>query len=262
MPTRPAFLFPLAALLFSSCATHLPDTPAPRAFVHGRDTFAFANETVWNYRDGTVQRMDDRAPALDGERYTRHCFVLARASVQFWKFAHFAPGEKKLDDKALAERVRELARIDVWRERLPGNARVVFPGYADVRALSRDKPRILQQHLGAGWPTYFRPGNNSMLPLPGPGNQREVRSRLDAALALRHPTILWLINFPSLSINHAVVVYRREGENTYLVYDSNYAGCPLRLEFDPARGSFRYEKTFYFTGGEVDVHPVYDGPLQ
>jgi hypothetical protein len=251
-----------AAWVLSGCAHHLSREKAPRAFVHGRDTFAFANETVWNYRDGTVQRIDDRGAPKNGDRYTRHCFVVARASVQFWKFARFDPSGHKLGDAALAERVRELARIDVWREAFPPEKRVVFPGYADVHALSQDKPKVLQACLGQGWPTYFRPGNTAMLPPPGPGNQTRLRDRLEAALALRQPTILWLINFPSLSINHAVVVYRKEGENRYLVYDPNYAAEPRHLAFDPARGAFAYDKTFYFPGGDVDAHPVYDGPLQ
>ncbi len=71
-------------LLIAFSAAPLPaDDAAPRPFRYSTDTFSFANETVWNYAGGTVQK-ETKARRRE---YTRHCFVVSRAAVQFWKFA-------------------------------------------------------------------------------------------------------------------------------------------------------------------------------
>jgi hypothetical protein len=67
-----------------------PAVPAPRPFRYDTDTFSFANETVWNYVNGSVQ--SESSHPQDRKRdYTRRCFVVTRAAVQFWKFARFDP---------------------------------------------------------------------------------------------------------------------------------------------------------------------------
>ena len=60
-------------------------------FQFDRDTFAFANELVWEYRldpgAGTMTTFcNDPPPA-----YTHRCFVMARSARQFWHHARFDP---------------------------------------------------------------------------------------------------------------------------------------------------------------------------
>lgn len=81
------------------------------------------------------------------------------SAMQFRKFARFDPHVAPLSDRALAERIRTIARRSAWREALPADRRIVFPGYPNLRAMSMRRGRVLQDNIGIGWPTYLRFGN-------------------------------------------------------------------------------------------------------
>ncbi len=244
----------------------LPATAASaRPFDLARDTTVFVNDTVFDYRGGEIRSMfsgDRLEVAGPGERlYKRRCFVLARATVQFWKFARFDPAAPALDDATLATRVRAIARRPVWRNALPEAERIVIPGYRDLRAFSIARPRVIQDNLGLGWPTYFRWGNYGIIVMPSRERHARTAAEVDATLARGEMPILWLINFPSLTMNHSVVVYRQEsrepGKTVYRVYDPNYADGPRRLTYFPVERTYAFDETYYFKGGPVHVKPIY-----
>ena len=153
----------------------------------------------------------------------------------------------------------------VWLPALSPEKRIVFPGYANLREISAADASIFQANIGLGWPVYFRAGNAPIaMPL-----YRETEARLNDEifhdLRLNYPTIVWLYNFPSLSINHVVVIFagsREHGKFKYEIYDPNYASGPRKLEYDPATRTFSCQPTFYFKGGTVDARAVYRGVLQ
>ncbi len=250
-----------AGLMMCSTAT-----AAPAPFRFSTDRFAFANETVWNYAQRSSGKEDAPTTPANRKKYSRRCFVLARAAVQFWKFARFDTAARPLSDAQLTERIRRVTERDVWREPLPFRERVVFPGYANLLEMSRARGDVLRANVGLGWPTYFRPGNFSIIAPVTRAHQQRTAGELRSALAAGIPTILWLVNFPSLTINHAVVVYdflgRRGGREIFRVYDSNDARRPKELAYDPASRTFFFERTFYFAGGRVNVRPVYRSSFQ
>ena len=241
-----------------------PATPASRPFRFDTDTFSFANETVWNYVNGTVQ--SDSARSQNKKRdYTRRCFVVTRAAVQFWKFARFDPNEKPLSRDQLAGRIREVTERSVWLPALPRAKRVVFPGYADLREISAADPSVFQENIGLGWPVYFRAGNAPIAMPLYRETEASLNDELFNDLRMNYPTIVWLYNFPSLKINHVVVVYsgtKEDGLFHYLVYDPNYANAPKKLDYDAKTRSFSYQPTFYFKGGPVSARAVYRGVFQ
>src|ERR1700677_2851115 len=114
----PAITITLGALLISllvcpALSAYAPPTaPASRPFRYETDTFSFANETVWNYVNGSVQSESSRPQ--DKRTYTRHCFIVTRAAVQFWKFARFDSKTASLSDDHLAARIREVTERSVW----------------------------------------------------------------------------------------------------------------------------------------------------
>jgi hypothetical protein len=241
-----------------------PAAPAPRPFRYDTDTFSFANETVWNYVNGSVQSESSREPAKKRD-YTRRCFVVTRAAVQFWKFARFEPRAARLSRDQLAARIRVVTGRSVWLPALSREQRIVFPGYADLREISAVDPGLFQANIGLGWPVYFRAGN---MPIVAPV-YRETEARLNDEifhdLQQNYPTIVWLYNFPSLNINHVVVVFAGEREHDlfhYQVYDPNYTGAPKKLDYDADTRTFSYQPTFYFKGGTVDARAIYRGVLQ
>ena len=249
---------------FPVSAYEPPAAPAPRPFQYDTDTFSFANETVWNYVNGSVQSESSRARTQKRD-YTRRCFVVTRAAVQFWKFARFDPKVAPLAPDQLAQRIREVTARAVWLPPLSGEKRIILPGYANLREISAADPAIFQANLGLGWPVYFRAGN---MPIIAPV-YRETEARLNDEifhdLQMNYPTIVWLYNFPSLAINHVLVVIAGKhgaGKFHYQVYDPNYTNGPKNLDYDEASRTFSYQRTFYFKGGPVTARAIYRGVLQ
>ena len=263
MPFPPRLIRSLAlafgALLLASAPAH---ALAREPFVFDRDTFAFVNDTVFAYEDGHPSLRHETS-----ERYTARCFVMSRAAVQFRKFARFDPKLPPLNDAALAKQVRAVTGRAVWREPLPDRARIVIPGAANLRALSRTRPRIVQENIGLGTPTYFRPGNWRALLPHLPGQSSRVKARLNQILGRGELFIAYLTTLPnSLSINHAVLVFEARNEPggnvSYTVYDPNYADAPKKLQWLSQAKTFFYPPNSTFVGGPVNVWQVYAYPIQ
>lgn len=243
-------------------ASRLDDSELiPPPFCFETNRFAFANETVWNYVAGKVETPEEKKDGHE-RRYTRRCFVVARAAVQFWKFARFDPTGAALPEEDLARRIRQVAARSVWKSPLSVEQKIVIPGYANLREASAIHAGTFQQHMGLGWPIYFRIGNCPIIISMDGDDKARVNQEVLADLSMGFPTILWLYNFPSLDINHAVVVFAAEQLKDrvhYSVYDPNYTDTPKILEFDFSSRVFSFQPTFYFKGGSVTARPVYRG---
>jgi len=193
---------------------------------------------------------------------------MTRTAMQFHKFARFDPRGASLDDKELAARVRTVTRRPAWRESLPENRRIVFPGYANLREMSKARTHVLQENIGSGFVTYFRPGNFRMFFLHSQKYQEKTHANLDAALTRGDLFVCYLSTYPKLSINHAVLVYARKASRPgsavehYLVYDPNHAEAPRELSWSPGEGTFSYQKDIDFVGGFTRVYQVYGKWLQ
>jgi hypothetical protein len=245
-----------------SCTRGKAATPD---FRFDRDTFAFTNDTVFEYSEGHAhaRKLDNQRP----KPFTRRCFVLCRTAMQFRKFARFDPHSAPLDDKQLAARIREVTRRSAWREHLPPQQQVVFPGYADLHTMSMSRRGVVQENIGLGWPSYFRLGNFRMFYKHDRQYQEQTHANLDATLARGELFVAYLSTYPKLSINHAVLVYARKptraGEiERYIVYDPNHLEAPRELVWSSRQRAFSYEKDWDFVGGFTRVYQVYGKPLQ
>jgi hypothetical protein len=235
-------------------------------FRFDRDTVGFANSTVFGYREGHPY-LRQRAKG-EPKRYTRRCFVLCRTTMQFQKFARFDSHAPPFDDKALAARIRSVTRRAAWGKPLPTNQRVVFPGYANLRAMSQARREVVRANIGLGWPTYVRLGNIRMLYEHDSSYHKETHANLNAALARGELFTGFLTTYPRLSINHAVLVYKRKpasqngGIDRYLVYDPNHPESPRELTWSSRDCAFAYQKDWDFIGGFVRVYQLYGKWLQ
>lgn len=230
------------------------------------DTFTFANMTVFEYENGIAHLR--RGESAKVRRYTRRCFVLSRSAMQFRKFARFDPHAPPLGNRELAIRIHMVTQRAAWRPALPENQRVVIPGYACLRQLSKARGLILQENVGHGWPTYWRPGNYRIIFEPGPGYQETMHKELNATLARGDLFIGYLTTLPMrMSINHAVLVYKKKPGTPaemdhYIVYDPNHPDGPRELWWSERERSFAFQKDWDFVGGRVRVYQVYGKPLQ
>jgi len=234
-----------------------------------RDTFTFANSTVFDYHEGVAKlRHESGIQKERTPRYTRRCFVMCRTVLQFKKFARFDPRGKPLDDEQLAQRIRSLARHAAWQPPLPDAQRVVFPGYKNVRELSHARGWVLQKNIGLGWPTYVRIGNYRMVYKHSLKYQSHMHDELNATLGRGELFVAFLSDFPTLHINHAVLVYGRKnsmsanGVDRYNTYDPNHPDGPRELIWLPDKQQFNFEKDEEFVGGFARVYRVYGHPLQ
>ena len=241
---------------------------AGSSFRFDRDTFAFQNATVLKYKNG-VAFLRARSTSNDpANKYTRRCFVMTRTVVQFRKFARFDPHGAPLDDNQLAARIRAVSRHFAWQEPLPENERIVFPGYANLRQMSKARSKVFKKNIGSGFITYFRPSNSRMFFQHSRKYQDRTHANLDAALSRGDLFVGYLSTYPKLSINHAVLVYAREKHRSgdelehYLVYDPNHAETPRQLTWSPRERAFSYQKDIDFIGGFVRVYQAYDNLLQ
>ena len=246
-----------------------PVNPA-RPYRFDRDVFAFANETVYQYVDGIASKRKETKEERE-KRFVQHCFVMCRASKQFRNFARFEPSLSPDDDETLIAKVRKVTRHAAWRTPLPPEERVVIPGYADLRALSKARPGILQRHCGVWWTTYIRPGNYKMFFYWANGAKFQgwTQRGLERWLNRNEVFIAYLTTFPKSDINHACLIYARnprdgrpdkDGLLHYFAYDPNHPESPRDMAYNPKTRTFLYQKDWDFVGGKVTVLQILGHP--
>lgn len=249
---RLLYLFGLVLLMASQCAA--------REFDLRRDTFAFANETVFQYDVEASGRMR-MARREEAPRYAHRCFVMSRAVLQFWQFARFEPRRPRLSREEYGKLVRKISRIPVW-SRGP-RERIVVPGFGDLHEFSTVFPTALQENLGAWLPSYLRVGNYRMAMGHPRAGQAAAARWLAESMREGRLRAIYISRFPHL--NHCMVVFRSEaranGVTRFWLYDPNYPGKPAWLDYHPERRSFDFQERWYFPGGQVNVMRVYISPL-
>jgi hypothetical protein len=255
----------VAAVSFAASLAYAGDASG---FNFRRDTLAFANSTVFAYQQGTIVSHRNPDQKEKSKRYTRRCFVMSRTVVQFYKFARFDPHAPALDDKELAKRIRAVTRKQPWHPALLPEQRIVFPGYRDLRDMSQARTRLMQKNIGLGWTAYLRPGNFRMFYLHRKSYQEKTHEELEGTLGGGEFFVAFLSDYPTLHINHSVLVYAHkgtrapDGTDRYLCYDSNHPDGPRELKWIPAKRAFEFEKDEEFVGGFARVFHVYGKWMQ
>jgi hypothetical protein len=262
---RPSGVVGLAVVLgiaAAGCVAHRVAVPAAATpFRFERDTFAFANETVWEYdvdaaSGRTAWRRREPVP-----QFSLRCGTMARAARQFHLQARFMPEQPAPDPATLAVLVTSVLARDP-RAVTASSDPVVIPGYAGLRALSAAHGDLLKDALGGAWRSHMQRGNWRMIfPFP-PGQQRGEARRLVAALRRGEMPILHVLRFPALTLNHMVLLYGVEETPTevrFMAYDPNDAAAPIVVRWDRGARTFLYPRTVYFGGGPVRGYAIYDG---
>lgn len=238
-------------------------TPLPVPFDFARDTFAFSNETIWEYDvdDATGRTAWRRREPLP--EFALHCGPMARGARQFHLHARFDPTRPPPDDATLAAVLADVLARDP-RVLTPADDPIVVPGYAGLRALSTARAGLVRDALGGTWRSYFQRGNWRMIfPFP-PGQQRAEATRIVDALRRGETPILHVLRFPELTLNHMVLVYavtETPEELRFETYDPNDASAPIVVRWDRGARTFVYPRTIYFGGGPVKAYAIWDGPL-
>jgi len=230
-----------------------------RRFEFERDTFAFSNELVWEYHfdettGATAARR--RVPPPD---YALRCFVLIRAARQFLYHARFDPTAPPAPDVVYRGQVRAvLARNP--RRPSPAGERIVIAGFAGLREMSTARESLLKAECGGAWRSYvLRSHWHVVMPVPRSHQDRTARELLESVRHDRAP-IVHLLRFPSLAINHGMVVFDATPAETGVVfsaYDPNEPARPARLAYDRSRRTFSLSANRYWRGGDLNVFEIF-----
>ena len=224
-----------------------------------RDAFAFPNELVWEYHfdeatGATAARR--RVPPPD---YALRCFVLIRAARQFLYHARFDPTAPPASDDVYHRQIRAvLARNP--RRPSPAGERVVIPGFAGLREMSAARESLLKRECGGAWRSYvLRSHWHIVVPVSRSHQDRTARQLLES---VRHDgaPIIHLLCFPSLAINHGMVVFDGTPTETgvaFLAYDPNEPARPARLTYDRPRRTFSLSANRYWRGGDLNVFEIF-----
>jgi hypothetical protein len=249
-------LFPVACALAVWCTAAWS-----REFDFPADTFAFANQTYFDYKPVTeteiqISRRHGRVPD-----FSRHCFQMVRAVLQFYRFAEFRPDLPKLSESDYQKIVRKVSSIPAWSS--GPRSKIVIPGYQDLRSFSLGQSLVIQKNLGLWWPGYWRIGNwRIVFPVPRSSQERMakwLRNQLDH----RRIRAVYITRFKP--INHCLVVYHYTPEPNsdivFDVYDVNQPGKVVHLTYRAVDRSFYLDKTWYYRAGLVSVLSLYVSPI-
>jgi hypothetical protein len=247
----------LLTAALTGCSTARPVPADSRPFVFERDTFAYANELVWEYR------FDEHGKWIHRRRepkpnYTHHCFVVARSAKQFFEHARFDQRLPVADAQTYRRLIRKV--VSTSSRKLAAEEKIVIPGYPDLREFSRGQENLLKAECGGAWQSYFQRGHWRMIWPFSRKHQRKTAEELVDDLRQNRPPVVHLIRFPSLSINHAVVLFdaiETDREIRFATYDPNRPDKPSTLTYDRATRAFSLPTNFYFPGGRVAVYEIY-----
>lgn len=223
------------------------------------DTFAFANELVWEYRFDEASGATTARRRVPPPDYALRCFVLVRAARLFLHHARFDPAAEPASDDVYRRLVRAVLGRDPRRVSEPA-ARVAIPGFAGLREMSVAREALLKAECGGAWRSYVQRSHwHIVVPVSRRHQDRTARELLEA---VRHggAPIVHLLRFPSLAINHGMVIF--DGARTadgaeFLAYDPNQPERPGRLIYDRARRTFSMPATRYWRGGDLNVFEIF-----
>ncbi len=262
---RPQLVLLLAVLVLSLGGCVISTVPRlednAKSFHFEQDSLSFANELDWIYRPNPVTGKMDFTHVEPEPDYIHRCFVVVKTAKQFFLHASFDATAPKADEKTYRALIRQVLALSP-RDLKPGEQRIVIPGYANLRSFSAAWPALIKDEAGGSWHSYVQLGNWRMiLPFPRSG-QEETAERLLAEVRANWPPIIHIVTFPTITINHAVLLYdaRETGHLIeFSVYDPNHPEAPGVITYDRSIRTFNFPATNYFADGPVNVYEVYHG---
>jgi hypothetical protein len=239
-----------------------PDYGA-RPFRFERDTFAFANELIWQYRFDPVTKAMTVSRTHPPPTYSHRCFMVVKSARQFLYHARFEPDLPMAEPEVYRRLIRQIVSRSPRRASVAPE-RIVIPGYEGLRALSQAHEPLLKAECGAPWQSYFLRSHWRMVfPIWRGHQERMARQLRERVLQGSGPTV-HIFRFPRITINHGILLFgmaELEREIQFEAYDPNLPAHPVKLIYDRARRRFSFPPTCYWGGGELSVVEIFRGGL-
>ena len=233
--------------------------PALRAFQFERDTFNYPHELVWKYKFDPVTGAMSVSMSDPPPTYYHRCFVMVRATRQFFYHARFDPELPQANTETYQRLIHEVVARDA-RRRCAETERIVIPGFDGLRSFSRAHEPLLKAGCGAPWESYFLRSHWRMIfPVP-PWYRTMMVKKLKASLPKRGLALVHLFRFPRITINHGIVLYgfsESEKSVEFEAYDPNIPENPVKLVFEKESSQFTFAPNRYWGGGALKVMEIY-----
>jgi hypothetical protein len=230
-----------------------------RRFEFARDTFAFENETYWEYHFDAATGKTSFTPRQPKPSYAHRCFVLTRAARQFLYHARFDASQRSPDDPTCRRLIREVMARNPRRSCAP-EKQIVIPGYANLREFSAARAPLLKAGCGGAWQSYVLRSHWRMVFPISRSHQARTAASLRVAMEQNLPPIVHLVKFPVVTINHSMVVFAAVETGAgvdFQAYDPNQPAQPTHLSFDDKTKTFSLPQNHYWAGGALDIIEVY-----
>jgi hypothetical protein len=246
----------LVTLVFTGCSTC--EKGLTQRFTMPNDGFSFTNQLKWAYQWDAQGKMHAE-PEDPPPTFIHHCFPMARAAREFFYHAKFEPVNSRLGESQYRDLVNQVVQRD---SRCPSGTanRIVIPGFPNLHEFSAAYPEILEKGCGSAKNSYFQRGNWRMLfPFSRAGQTKQVKE-LSKKLQAGILPIVHVVNFPTHTINHAILLTAVEEDSQgykFQAYDPNNPAGSATLTFDFAEQRFHFERNRYFAGGPVNIYEVY-----
>ena len=232
-------------------------------FKFTRDTFAFANELLWEYQPDPQTGAMRMARKSKPPAYHLHCFVLVRSARQFYFHTRFNPDLAALTAEGYRALIRQVVKRNPRHPSVDAK-KITIPGYSCLRAFSQAQEQSLKQSCGGAWESYvLRSHWRMVFPFSRTHQARSAEALLVAVKNSLAP-VVHIVRFPQLTINHGLLLFEVEESNEQLVfsaYDPNLPQSPSFLTYRRADRTFYLPANCYWAGGRVDTFQIYRGGL-
>ena len=235
-----------------------PNEIGVRRFEFARDSFAFANELVWEFQSDAATGKRTLRPRQPKPEYAHRCFALARVARQFFYHARFVADQFIAADEIYRRFVRDVMSRNPWTP-CKLEDQIIIPGFADLREFSRVQEKLLKTECGGAWRSYFLRSHWRMIFPFSRAHQTRTAGTLAAELKQNRLPIVHLVKFPALTINHSIVLSGATATGRgwdFESYDPNNAEEPERLTFDRASQTFFLEPNSCWPGGPLNVSHI------
>ncbi len=236
-----------------------PVEKSVRRFQFERDTFAFAHELAWKYQFDPVTGAMTTYKADPPPTYYHRCFVLVRATRQFFYHARFQPELPAADALTCRKLIREIVARNP-RRACADSERISIPGFDGLRSFSQAHEALLKSECGAAWESYFLRSHWRMIFRVSGRFQEKMAEKLKRSLQQRGVSLVHLFRFPRITINHGIVLYGfTESEQTieFEAYDPNVPEHPMKLVYEKKQRVFTFAPNIYWGGGVLSVMEIY-----
>ncbi len=179
----------------------------PRRFEFERDTFAFANELVWEYAFDAASgktTFSQRQPKPD---YTHRCFVVVRVARQFFDHARFAVNQPAVGVEGYRQLIRAVLARDA-RKPCENGQEIIIPGFAGLRELSQAHEHLLKAECGGAWRSYVMRSHWRMVFPISRRKQVQVKEQLTESIHRHGTAIVHLVCFRAHDQSRDAVVQR------------------------------------------------------